>query len=159
MCLQRIALTHSVASTIWASAANALSTISNTHLIPVQSSLWAFLAHPMHQLAAAKRGVMRMDPIRWVALKVPFKQQWVLRCLKHWLPWVLSTSFAAKRTAAVFLHTLCNLTLPLVAAGWALPLSPDVTARKHLLRCLGVLVMVRIFCLPRCFSSKRVMLT
>ena len=45
------------------------------------------------------------------------------------------------------------------AAGWALPLSPDVTARKHLLRCLGRLVMGRRFCLPRCFSSKRVMLT
>jgi len=66
--------------------------------------------------------------------------------------------FNAKRTSAVVLHTVRDLSLSPVAAGWALPLSPEVTARKHLLRCLGVFSLIPVLELAWSFGSERVVL-
>jgi len=121
----------------------------------VHLSLGALVADPVHQLLAAKSGVLWMDAVLEVALSVPFKQQWVLRCFKRWL----FVSANALRATTIILHTLCNLALPLVVACWALSLGPEVTASKRLLRCLGILVMVPVSCLSWCLGSKRVVLT
>ncbi len=61
------------------------STITRSHLVLVQLSLWALLANPMHKFVAAKSGAAGMNAILEVALIVPLKQQWVLRCFKRWL--------------------------------------------------------------------------
>jgi len=131
------------------------STITRSHLVLVQLSLWALLANPMHKFVAAKSGAAGMNAILEVALIVPLKQQWVLRCFKRWL----FVSANALRATTIILHTLCNLALPLVVACWALSLGPEVTASKRLLRCLGILVMVPVSCLSWCLGSKRVVLT
>jgi len=127
----------------------------------VQLSLWALLANPMHKFVAAKSGAAGMNAILEVALIVPLKQQWVLRCFKRWL-FVSASNITisnALRATTIILHTLCNLALPLVVACWALSLGPEVTASKRLLRCLGILVMVPVSCLSWCLGSKRVVLT
>ncbi len=131
------------------------------HLILVQLSLGAVITHPMHQLSAAKGGVVGMNAICSIALIVPFMQQlMMLCCFKCWLRCCPSKRFAtATRTSAVDLHTARDLSLPLVAAFWALPLNSDLSASKRLLRCLGVLVMIPISCLSRCLGSKRAVLT
>jgi len=129
-------------------------------LIPVQLSLGALGADPMHQLSAAKGGVLGMNAVLGVALIVPFQQQWVLRCFKRRLFVTVSNriNFTASRTTTVIPHTWCNLSLPLMAASWALPLGAEVTASKRLLRCLGILVRVPVSCLSGCLGSKRVVL-
>ncbi len=160
MGFQRVAFAHLMTSTIWAPRSLASNAIRRAHLVLVHLSLWTLLAVPMNKLVAAKSGVVGMNAICSIALIVPFKQQWVLHCFKCWFLCFPSISFVtAQRTTAVIPHTLCNLGLPLVAADWALPLGPEVTARKHLLRCLGVLVMVPVLCLSWCFGSKRAVLT
>ena len=119
------------------------------------------MADPMHQLLAAKGGVMGMDAVLSVVLVIPFKQQRVLRCCKRWLfvPVSNRTDSVATRTSTVVTHAGCDLSLPLVAAGRAFPLSPQVSASKRLLRCLGVFVMIPVSCLSRCLGSKRAVLT
>ena len=102
---------------------------------------------------------MRMNAICSIALIVPLKQQLMLRCLKRRLLCSCYKFATATRTSAVFPYTVCNWSLPLMAACWALPLSPEVTARNRLLRCLGVLVMIPVFELTRCLGSKRVVLS
>ncbi len=131
-----------------------------THLIPVHLSLGALVADPMHQLFAAKSGVLWMNAVLEVALSVPFKQQRVLRCFKRWLTVFVSnrTNSIASRTTTVIAHALRNLTLPLVAAYWTRPLSPEVTASKRLLRCFSVLVLIPVLDLSRCLSSQRAVL-
>ena len=114
----------------------------------------------MNKLVAAKSGVVGMNAICSIALVIPFKEQWVLHCFKCWLLCVPSHSFVTTTEASiVVLHTRCHTCLPLVAAGWALPLSLEPTARKHLLRCFGVFVMVPVWYLTWCFGSKRDVLT
>jgi len=101
-----------------------------------------------------------MNAICSIALIVPFTQNLMSCCFKRWPLCFPSNNFVtATRTSAVILHTSCNLTLPLVATDWALPLSPEVTARKHLLRRLSILVVVPVLRLARCFGSKRAVLT
>ena len=127
----------------------------------MQLSLRAVVADPVHQLSAAKGGVMGMNAICRIALIVPFEQQRVLHCFKCWLLVFVSNTrcSAASRTSTVILHTFANYSLPLMAADWTLPLSPEDTASKRLLRCLGVLVMVPELQLARCLGSKRAVLT
>ena len=129
-------------------------------MIPVQLSLGALGADPMHQLSAAKGGVLGMNAVLGVALIVPFQQQWVLCCFKRRLFVTVSNriNFTASRTTTVIAHALRNLTLPLVAAYWTLPLSPEVTASKRLLRCFGVLVLIPVIDLSQCLSSQRAVL-
>jgi len=129
-------------------------------LIPMHLSLGALGADPMHQLSAAKGGVLGMNVVLAVVLIVPFQQQWVLRCFKCWLckPVANRINFTALRTTMVTPRALRNLTLPLVAAYWTLPLSPEVTASKRLLRCFGVLVLIPVLDLSRCLSSERAVL-
>ena len=131
----------------------------STHLIPVQVCFWTFLAHPMHKLPAAKGGHVGINTICSIALQVPFMQQLMLRCFKRGLLFSPCKSFVpATRTSAVVMHTLPDLSLPLMAADWALPFSPETTAGKHLLWCLGILVLVPILDLSRSLGSKRVVL-
>jgi len=160
MSFQRVAFAYLTTSTIWAFRSLGTSAIGRTHSVLVQLSLWTLLAIPMHKLVAAKGGVVGMNAICSIALIVPLKQQWVVHCFIRWLLCFPLNSFVtATRTSAVVQHTLCNTSLPLVAACWAHPLSPELTARKHVLRCLGILVMVPVLDLSRCFGSKRVVLT
>jgi len=103
------------------------------------------MANPMHQLSAAKGGVVGMNAICGIALIVPFTQQLMLGCFKRWLLCFPSKSFViATRTSAVILHTVCNWSLPLMAADRALPLSSEVTASKCLLRCLGIFALIPV---------------
>ncbi len=127
----------------------------------MQLSLRAVVADPVHQLSAAKGGVMGMNAICSIALIVPIEQQGVLHCFESWLTVCISNTgySAASRTTVVISHTCGNFSLPLMAADRALPLSPEDTASKRLLRCLGVLVMVPVFELARCLGSKRAVLT
>jgi hypothetical protein len=155
MSLQRIALTHSPASTIQA-----------TCFLPIGAAFpegtcgRPKLGLPMHQLFDAKGGVMRIQAVLRLVFIVPFTQQLVFCCFVCWLGSLLSKSFVnATRTSAVILHILCNFSLPLIAADRALPLSPVATVRKHLLRCLDISVMIPVSCLSRCFGSKRAVLT
>ena len=159
MSLQRIAFAHLLASTIRATCSLPIGTIIGGHLVKMQLSRRAPVADPMHQLSAAKSGVLWVNAICSIALIVPFKQQLMLRCFKCWLLGSPSNFATATRTSAVFLHTLCNLSLPLVVACWAFPRSAEVSASKRLLRCLGILVMVPISGLPWCLGSKRIVLT
>ncbi len=160
MSFQRVAFAHSLASTVWTACTSFAGTSLRHHLVQVHLSLGALVADPVHQLLAAKSGVLWMDAVLEVALSVPFKQQWVLRCFKRWLFVHVSnrSSLFASRATTVISHTLRNLTLPLVAACWALPLCPEATTSKHLLWCLGILVMIPISCLSRCLSSERAVL-
>ena len=145
--------------TVWTPLQVCASTIRSTHLILVQLSLGAVVAHPMHQLLTAEGSSVGMNAICIIALIVPFKQQLMLCCFKCGVCVFPSDSFAlAARTSPVVNHTLCNLSLPLMAADRALPLSPEVTACKHLLRCLGILVLIPELDLSRCFGSKRAVL-
>ncbi len=113
----------------------------------------------MHEFVAAKGGVVGMNAICSIVLIVPFTQQLMLCCFKSGLLCFPSKSLIiAKRTSAVVLHTVCNLSLPLVAADWALPLSHEVTPRKHLLRCLGVFSLIPVLELAWSFGSERVVL-
>ena len=100
-----------------------------------------------------------MPTLGTIALIVPFKQQLMLRFFKCWLDCSPSKFATATRTSAVLLHTARDLSLPLVTACWALPLSPEVTASKRLLRCLGILALIPVFELIWCLGSKRVVLT
>ena len=149
-------------STIWTPLKSCASTITSTHLIPVQLSLRTLLAIPMHEFVAAKGVVVGMNAICSTALIVPLTQQVTdrqLRCFKRGLLCFLSKSLLnAKRTSAVVLHTVRDLSLSPVAAGWALPLSPEVTASKHLLRCLGVFFLIPVLELAWSFGSERVVL-
>jgi len=119
-----------------------------------------YTADPVHKLFAAKGGGLWMNAFLDVALSVPVKQQRVLRCFKGWLCVTISnrTNSVASRTAIVMSHTLRNISLPLKAACGALPLSPEVTASKRLLRYFGILVLIPILELARRLSSKRVVL-
>ncbi len=112
----------------------------------------------MHQLLAGKGGVVRVDAILEVALKVPFKQQLMSCCFESWMPCQDLTALTAPRTTAVLPCTQCNLSLPLMATDWALPFSPEVAPRKHLLRRLRILVLIPVLDLSRCFGSKRIVL-
>ena len=160
MSLQRIAFAHLLGSTIWAPRSLATSANMRLHSVLMQLSLWTLLAMPMHKLVAAKGGVVGMNAICNIALIIPFKQQWVLRCFICWLLCLPSHSYVtATRASTVVMHTLFDGSLPLVAADWTLPLSPEITAGKHLLRCLHILVMIPVLCLFRCFGSKRAVLT
>ena len=133
--------------------------MESIHLIPVQLSLGAVVAHPMHRLFAAKGGGAGMNAICSIALIVPFMQQLMLCCFKCGVPFVPSRGFVAtSRTSAVFPHTLCKLTLPLMAAVRALPVSSEGTASNRLLRCLGVLVLIPVLQLAGCFGSERAVL-
>ena len=135
------------------------STIICTHLIPVQLSLWTLLTIPMHKLVAAKGGVVGINASCSIALIVPFTQQLMTCCFKCGLLSFPSRSFVAtKRTSAVILHTSCNLTLPLMAADRALPVSSETTASKRLIRRLGIFVLIPVSCLSWCLDSKRVVL-
>ena len=123
-------------------------------------SLGTLLAHPMHKLAAAKSGVVRMNAIYSIALRVPFMQQLMLCCFKCGVLCSHFTSFIpTTRTSAVIQRTVCNYSLPLMAADWAPPLSSGAAASKRLLRCFGVLIIVSILHLTRCLGSKRAVLT
>ena len=134
MSFQRVAFAHLLASTIWAPRSLVSSANIRMRLVLVQLSLWTLLAVPVHKLVAGKGGVVGMNAICNIPLEIPFKQQWVLRCFICWLLCLPSHSFAtATRASTIVLHTPCNGSLPLVAAGWALSLSPECTARKHLL--------------------------
>ena len=153
MSLQRVAFAHLLASTIWATCSLPIGTVIRGHLVKVQLSLRAVVADPVHQLSAAKGGGAGVNVIYSIALIVPFKQQLVLRFFKRWLDCSPSKFTTATRTSAVLLHTPRDLSLPLVAAFWALPLSPELSASKHLLRCLGVLVTVPVLQLAWCFAD------
>ena len=83
----------------------------------------------------------------------------MLHFFKRWLNCSPSKFTSATRTSAVLLHTFGNMSLPLMTAGGALPLSPEVAASKRLLRCLGILILVPVLHLARCFGSKRAVLT
>ena len=127
MSLQRVAFAYLMTSTEWTPCGALASTIRSTQLIPVQLSLGAVVAHPMHQLFAAKSGGAGMNAICSIALIVPFMQQLMLCCFKCGVLFSPSRSFVAtSRKSAVFPRTLCNLTLPLMAAVRALPLSFEV---------------------------------
>jgi len=119
------------------------------------------VADPVHQLSAAKGGVMGMNAICSIALIVPIKQQGVLHCFKSWLFVCISNTrySAASRTTMVISRTCGNFSLPLMAADRALPLSPEDTASKRLPRCLGILVLVPELQLAWCLGSKRAVLT
>ncbi len=159
MSLQRVAFAYLTTSTIWTPLQASASTITSTHLIQVQLFLGAVVADPMHQLLAAKGGGVGMNAICSIALMVPLTQQLMTCYFKCGLLCFPSTSFiSTTRTSAVVLHTLCNLTLPLMAADGALPLSSEGTASNRLLRCLGVLVLIPVLDLFWCFGSKRVVL-
>ncbi len=146
-------------STVWTPCGALASTIESIHLIPVQLSLGAVMAHPMHQLFATKSGGAGMNAISSIVLIVPFMQQLMLCCFKCGMLFFPSRSFVAtKRTSAVFSRTLCNLTLPLMTAVRALPVSSEATASNRLLRCLGVLVLTPVPQLAWCFGSERVVL-
>ncbi len=161
MSCQRVAFAHLLASTVWTACTSFACTTFRHHLVQVQLSLGAIAADPMHQLFAAKSSSLGINAAFRVALSVPLQQQWVLRCLKCWLCKPISSrvTSTALRTTGIIQHTRCNLSLPLMAACGALPLSPVITASKRLLRCLGILVTIPVLCLPRCLSSKRVVLT
>ena len=47
--------------------------IIRPHLVQVQLPIGALVADPMHQLSAAKSGVLWMNAVLEVALTVPFK--------------------------------------------------------------------------------------
>ncbi len=159
MSLQRVAFAHLLASTIWATCSLPIGTIIRGHLVKVQLSLGAVVADPMHQLFAAKGGGAGVNAIYNIALIVPFKQQLMLRFFKRWLDCSPSKFTTATRTSAVLLHTARDLSLPLVAACWALPLCPELSASQRLFRCLGILVKVPVLCLSWCLGSNRVVLT
>ncbi len=161
MRLQRIAIARSCAGTIWAPRTLSVGTVSGRFLVQMQLSLRAVVADPVHQLSAAKGGVMGMNAICSIALMVPMKQQGVLHCFESWLFVFVSDRkySAASRTTTVILHTFGNMSLPLMTADGALPLSPEVAASKRLLRCLVILVLVPVLHLARCFGSKRAVLT
>jgi len=101
--------------------------MKRTHLVLVELSLWALSANPMHQLAAAKGGLVEINAICSIAQVVPFRQQMLLRCFKCWLTCSRSPclSFTILGKTTVTRGTLRNLTSPLVAACWPLPLSPN----------------------------------
>ncbi len=159
MSLQRIALAHLLASTIWATCSLPIGAMIGRHLVQVQLSLRTLVADPMHPLLAAKGGIMRVDAILRVLLIVPLMQQWMLHCCKCWPRCTPSLSFATTGTAAVIFCSILHWSLPFKAACWALPLSLKFTAHQRLLRCLGILVMVPILCLSWCFGCQRVVLT
>jgi hypothetical protein len=70
-----------------------------------------------------------------------------------------SKSFATTaRTTAVILRTVRNLTLPLMAADRALPVSSETTASKCLIRRLGIFVLIPVSCLSWCLGSESVVL-
>ncbi len=143
--MQRVAFAYLMTSAVGTPLRVVACTIRSTHLIQMQLSLGAVVAHPMHQLFAAKGGAVGMNAICSIALIVPFMQQLMLCCFKCGVLFFPSRSFVATtRTSAIVLHTLCNLTLPLMAADRALPLSSEVTAGDCLLRCLGILVLIPI---------------
>ena len=160
MSFQRVAFAHTPTSTVWTACTSFAGTSLRHHLVQMHLSLGALVADPMHQLLAAKSGVLWMNAVLEVALSVPFKQQWVLRCFQRWLCVRASnrTSPSTSRAITVISHTLRNLTLPVVAACWALPLSPETTTSKDLFWCLGILVMIPVLCLSWCLSSKRAVL-
>ena len=158
MSLQRVAFTNLLASTIWTSYRVFPSASRSVTAIPMQLSLWTLLAHPMHTLLAGQGSVVWKDAIFGIALIVPFKQQLMFCCFKSWVTRQPFMALTAPRTTAALLCTPCNLSLPLMAAGWTLPCSPEAAARKHLLRCFGILVLIPVLDLSRCFSSKRVVL-
>ena len=79
---QRVAIAHLPAGTVWTTWSWFSGTLSSIHLIPVQLSLGALVADPMHQLSAAKGDVLGMNVVLGVALIVPFYQQGVLHCFK-----------------------------------------------------------------------------
>lgn len=101
--------------------------MKRTHLVLVELSIWALSANPMHQLAAAKGGLVEINAICSIAQVVPFRQQMLLRCFKCWLTCSRSPclSFTILGKTTVTRGTLRNLTSPLVAACWPLPLSPN----------------------------------
>ncbi len=160
MSLQRIAAAHLLASTIWAPRSPDSSANIRLHSVLMQLSPWTLLAMPMHKLVAGKGGVVGVNTTCSIALIIPFKEQRVLRCFICWLlDWACPSFATATRASTIVLHMRCNMSLPFVAADWALPLSPEFTARKHLLRCLDILVTVPVLELSRCFGSKRAVLT
>ena len=109
MSLQRVAFAYLMTSTEWTPCGALASTIRSTQLIPVQLSLGAVVAHPMHQLFAAKSGGAGMNAICSIALIVPFMQQLMLCCFKCGVLFSPSRSFVAtSRKSAVFPRTLCN---------------------------------------------------
>ena len=127
--MQRVAFAYLMTSAVWTPFRVVASTVISTHLIPVQLSLGTLQTFPMHQLAAAKSGAVGMNAICTIALIVPFTQQLMTCCFKCGLLCFSSRNFVAtKRTSAVVLHTVCNLSLPLMAADRALPVSSAITA-------------------------------
>ncbi len=133
--------------------------LTGARCVPVQMSLWAFLTHPVHILRAAKGGVVRMNVVLEVTLIVPLKQQLMVggfECRMLCSP--SKTSLTATRTSVVVSGTFCNLSLPLMVASGALPTGPQLTARKRLLRFLGILVLIPVLDLSWCIGSKRVVL-
>ncbi len=146
-------------SAVWTPLKVLAGTITSTHLIQVQLSLGAVEADPMHQFFAAKGGGVGLNAICSIALIVPFTQQLMLCCFKCGVLFFPFKSFVpATRTSAVVMHTLSDLSLPLMAADRALPVSSESTASKCLVRCLGILVLIPVLDLSRCLGSKRVVL-
>ena len=124
----------------------------------VQLTLWTIVAYPMNMLVALQRCIVRIDSVQGITFVVPFKQQRVLLILKCWLLSALLVTAAAAWTACVIHNPACSWSLPLISAVWAFPVSSGVTARKCLLRCVGISAVIPITCYCRCFGGKRVML-
>ncbi len=158
MSFQGVAFACLLASTVWTPCRVSASTINGRHLVPVQLSLRAFLTHPMHTLMAAKGGAVRMKSICSIALIVPLKQQRVFCCCKRWLLCFNCLSFTTAGATTAAFYTDSNLSLPLMTADSALPLSPKTAASKCLLWCIGVFLLVPILDLSWCLGSERVVL-
>ena len=113
----------------------------------------------MNQLVAAKSNVVWKEALCVIALMVPLSQLGRLSFSKCRLWLLLSLECRTFGTTCPMAGSPTNSRLPFPLASWALPLSPEVAARQHLLWHVLILAVVPELSHARRYGSKRVVHT